>query len=272
MKGDPSAVQLLTSVDGVIRPSHEAVLPLPDDGLLRGDGVFEVIRLYGGRPFSLPAHLDRLDRSAMALRLEPDLWQVAEETRDLIEAAGAGDALVRIVCTRGGRRIISTEALPVHSETVSLHPVTYSPTGILNGVKSLSYAANMHATRLAKEAGGDEALLVRPDGIVLEAPTSTLFWVTGGRLRTTEPAVGVLDSITAFRLIERLEVETGEYPLEEVLAASEAFLASTTREVQAVRSVGGQTIPTEPAPHTERAAAAFRKALAEETGRTAPPD
>ena len=67
-----SSPPLLTSVDGHITPSDEAVLPLPDDGLLRGDGVFEVLRLYGGRPFDLPGHLERLERSAAVIDLDVD--------------------------------------------------------------------------------------------------------------------------------------------------------------------------------------------------------
>ena len=86
--------------------------------------------------------------------------------------------------TRGGRRIAATEPVPVHTETLTLASVSYQTTIILNGVKSLSYGANMQATRIAKAGGADEALLVRPDGTVLEPPTSSIFWVAAGRPRT----------------------------------------------------------------------------------------
>ena len=255
---------LRTSIDGLITPSDEAVLPLPDDGLLRGDGVFEVLRLYGGRPFRLTGHLERLERSAAVIELELDRVSLEAETYELLAQTGEVDAVLRLVVSRGGRRLISSEPLPVHTPTISLATVTYSPNVILNGVKSLSYAANMQATRLARAAGAQEALLVTPEGRVLEAPTSTLFWVSDGSLRTTDPGSGVLASITAGVIIEGLGVELGSFTLDDVLGASEAFLASTTREVQPVHSIDGQAIPTGPATRTWEAARAFSAAVMEE--------
>jgi branched-chain amino acid aminotransferase len=119
--------------------------------------------------------------------------------------------------------------------------VRYQPTIILTGAKTLSYAANMQATRLAAAHGADEAVLVRPDGIVLEPPTSTIFWASdSGRLRTPALGVGILDSITRRKLVGALgDVEEGEYDLDDLLGASEAFLASSVREVQPVSSIDG---------------------------------
>ncbi|MDQ2701052.1 MAG: aminotransferase class IV, partial [Actinomycetota bacterium] len=159
---------------------------------------------------------------------------------------------------------INLENLLVHTRTISLATVTYSPTVILNTVKSLSYAANMESTRIARRKGAADALLVTPDGMVLEAPTSTLFWVSEeGTLRTTGTEAGVLDSITRGKIIERCTVELGFFPLADVMNATEAFLASTTREVQPVDSIDGHKIPTYPATRTLEAAAAFSEALAE---------
>lgn len=271
MNPDPLQTPSLTSVDGLIGPSDAAVLVLPDDGLLRGDGVFEVIRAYGGRLFAFTEHLDRIERSAAAIGLELDRPAIETEADALLHRAGDIDCLLRIVCTRGGRRILALEPLPIYGDTISLATVTYTPTVILNGVKSLSYAANMHATRIARKAGADEALFVRPDGVVLEAPTSTLFWFSPtGSLRTTATEVGVLESITRAKLIERLEVETGAFKLSDALNSSEAFLASTTREVHPVGSIDGRMIPTTPAPQTEAAARAFAEALATDLGRVPP--
>ena len=93
-----------------------------------------------------------------------------------------------------------------------LATVTYSPTVILTGVKSLSYGANMQATRIAQARGADEALLVRPDGIVLEAPTSSIFWVSPeGGLRTPSIGSGILESITRAQIVQALHVEEGEF-------------------------------------------------------------
>jgi branched-chain amino acid aminotransferase len=260
--------QELSSVDGEILPTTEATVPLKDDGLYRGDGAFEVIRLYSGTPFALGEHLDRLERSAMAIALSFDRAALEAEIAALLAEHGEGGAQLRLIVTRGGRRIAATEPLPEHAETVALSAVTYSPTVILNGVKSLSYAANMQATRLAQEAGADEAVLITPAGTVLEAPTSTLFWVSAedGTLRTTELGAGVLQSITRERLIEELHVEAGSFHLDDLRAAREAFLASTVREVQSVSSLDGRPYPTVPGPRTEQAAAAFATVLERQLG------
>jgi branched-chain amino acid aminotransferase len=252
----------LVSVDGAITPAAEATIPVVDDGLYRGDGVFEVIRLYGGHPYALGEHLDRLERSAAAIELPVDRPALEDEIGALLREHGGGDAQLRLVVTRGGRRIAATEALPDKGRTVTLARVDYSPTIILTGVKSLSYGANMQATRIAEAAGADEALLVRPDGVVLEAPTSTIFWAgDGGPLRTPGLAVGILDSITRRRVVEELAVEEGEYPIEDLLAAREAFLASTVREVQPVTRVDDRDLVPD-GPHTAAARAAFERVVA----------
>jgi branched-chain amino acid aminotransferase len=248
----------LASVDGSITETGDARIPPGDDGLLRGDGVFEVIRLYQGAPFALGDHLDRLERSAAAIELPVDRDALEREIPSLLERFGEADGQLRIVFTRGGRRILFTENLPPRGETVSLASVSYSPSIILTGVKSLSYAANMQATRLAQGKGADEAFLVRPDGVVLEAPTSTIFWATAdGSLRTPAIDVGVLESITRARIVQELEVEEGSFSLEDALGADEAFLASTTREVQPVSAIDGKELPECPGPRTREASEAF---------------
>jgi branched-chain amino acid aminotransferase len=248
----------LASVDGSVTETADARIPPGDDGLLRGDGVFEVIRLYGGVPFALGDHLDRMERSAAAIELPVDRAALEREIPPLLERFGEEDGQLRIVVTRAGRRILLTENLPPRGETVSLASVRYSPSVILTGVKSLSYAANMQATRIAQGKGADEAVLVRPDGIVLEAPTSTIFWATAdGILRTPAIDVGVLESITRARIVRELEVEEGSFSLDDALGANEAFLASTTREVQPVSAVDGEELPECPGPRTRDAIEAF---------------
>jgi branched-chain amino acid aminotransferase len=255
----------LTSVDGEIVETAEARIPASDDGLLRGDGVFEVIRLYAGRPFALGEHLDRLERSAAAIELPVDRASLEAEISALLAEFGEHEAQLRLVVTRGGRRLAATEHLPPMGDTVRLASVTYSPTVILTGVKSLSYAANMQATRLAKSRGADEAILVRPDGIVLEPPTSTVFWVSGdGVLRTPSLDAGILASITRARLLDELEVEEGEFPVDDLRGAREAFLASTVREVQPVSAVDGAELPECPGERTADAREAFTAVLARE--------
>jgi branched-chain amino acid aminotransferase len=247
--------------------ASKAVIPASDDGLLRGDGVFEVIRLYAGRPFALGEHLDRLERSAAAIELPIERETFEREISALLAEFGEHEAQLRLVATRGGKRLAFTENLPPYAsrDRASVATVTYSPTLILNGVKSLSYAANMQATRIAKASCADEAMLVRPDGIVLEAPTSTVFWVSAeGALRTPGLDVGILASITRDRLIRELEVEEGAFPLEDLLDAKEAFLASTVREIQAISAVDETELPECLGERTQEAARAFAAVLERE--------
>ncbi len=255
----------LASVDGTISPTAEAVVPLKDDGLYRGDGAFEVIRLYEGKPFALVDHLDRLQRSGAAIQLEFDRAALEREIEVLLTELGDADGQLRLIVTRGGRRLAMTEPIPAHADTVSIATVTYCPTVILNGVKSLSYAANMQATRLAKAQGADEAVLVQPDGTVLEPPTSAIFWVSPqGTLRTPALDNGVLESITRDRLVKALEVEEGAWPVADLRAAKEAFLASTTREIQAVSAIDGTELASAPGPRTREAQDTFAATLGKE--------
>lgn len=255
----------LTSVDGRITPTAEARIPAADDGLLRGDGVFEVIRLYAGRPFAFTEHVDRLERSAAALELVVDRGRFEREIDALLREFGAHEGQLRLVVTRGGRHLAFTENLPPRGETVRLASVTYAPTELLDGVKSLSYAANMQATRLAQARGADEAVLVRPSGVVLEAPTSSVFWVSyDGVLLTPALDVGILESITRDRIVRELHVEEGAFQIEDLHGTHEAFLASTVREVQPVSSVDGRELPSCPGERTREAIEAFGSVLAGE--------
>ena len=255
------ALTALAVLDGQVLPADEARLPVTDEGLLRGDGVFEVMRLYGGRPYAFAEHLVRMERSAANLRLPLDVEAVRIDALALLEAAAPGDALLRLVVTRGGHRLALLEPLPEHSSGVRLGSVTYAPTRVLDGIKSLSYAGNMLAGRLARERGFDEALLVTPHGRVLEAPTSSLFWVDAGGALCTPPLDDhILASITRDRVLELCEVEERPSTTDEVLAAQEAFLASTTREVQSVAVIEDRDLG-EVGPRTREAAAMLRERI-----------
>ena len=229
----------LGSLDGEIMLASEVTIPATDEGLIRGDGVFEVIRVYDGRPFALERHLARMERSATNLRLPLDLEAIRADAWRLLAEAGIGPEheLLRIMVTRGGRRLLLTEPLVANPEVVRLASVTYAPTRILDGIKSLSYGANMLAGRLARERGFDEALLVTPHGRVLEAPTSSIFWIKDGELLTPPLDEHILASITRAIVIEATGAAERSCTLEEMLAADEAFLASTTREVQPISAI-----------------------------------
>jgi branched-chain amino acid aminotransferase len=261
----PSYERCLASLDGAIMPAPQAMIPVTDEGLLRGDGVFEAVRVYDGIPFRLNDHLIRLERSARNLRLPLDLEAVRADVERLLTRAGseAPPEAVRIVVTRGGRRIVLTEELPELPERIRLGSIAYAPTRVLDGVKSLSYAANMLARRLAQESGFDEALLVSPHGRVLEATTSSVFWVKDDRLFTPPLSDHILASITRALVLDVTHAEERESTLGDVLGADEAFLASTIREVHPVAALDDREYGPEN-PVTAAATEAVSRRLAEE--------
>ena len=258
---------MLAILDGTVLPVSEARIPVTDDGLLRGDAVFEVIRLYGRLPFALDEHLARMERSAHNLRLAFEPAAVRADIEALLAVNEEREAMLRAVVTRGGRRLAMVEPLKALPDTLALATITYAPTRILDGIKSLSYGANMLAGRLARERGADEALLVTPHGRVLEGPTSAFFCSLDGEALVTPPlADHVLDSITRRRLLELTGGTERAVVREELPGLREAFLASTLREVHPVHAIDGAALPAAPGPLTAAAATAMRERIAQELG------
>ena len=246
---------LLACVDGVLSEPAQSHIPVTDEGLLRGDGVFEVIRVYDGRPFALDAHLQRMARSAGNLRLEIDLGALQGDIDAVLEQAGPVDAAIRALFTRGGRRVVLLEELKDLPETLALALITFAPTRVLDGIKSLSYASNMLASRLAKEQGCDEALLVTPHGRVLEGPTTAFFYALDSDQLYTPPLDDhILDSITRRHVIAVTGAQERVTTTDDLAAIKEAFLASTLREVHPVRRIEQHELPA-PGPLTSAAAA-----------------
>jgi branched-chain amino acid aminotransferase len=246
----------------------QAQIPVTDEGLLRGDGVFEVVRIYAGRTFALEEHLDRMRRSAESLRLPIDLGALRADVVAILAQAGDSDGALRLVVTRGGHRIGLVEALKQLPETIALATITYSPTRVLDGVKSLSYAGNMLASRLAREAGADEALLVSPHGRVLEAPTTSFVYGLGGALYTPPLADRILDSITRRVLFAVTDVQERVTTLDDLATIDEAFLASSLREVHPVSAIDGTPVAAAPGPLTLAAAERVREHIAAELAQT----
>jgi branched-chain amino acid aminotransferase len=253
---------MLAIVDGAVMDSRDAAISILDDGLLRGDGVFEVVGVYGGRPSALDEHVQRMTRSAASLRLPLAQDQLRTDIHALLEAAGHVDAAMRLVATRGGRRIGLLHSLPTFSDTIALSTIPYAPTRVLDGVKSLSYAANGLLTRLAVENGADEALLVTPQGRVLEGPTTSFFYVLQGKLFTPPLSDRILDSISRRRLLTVTDATERVTTLDDLATISEAFLTSVLRNAQAVRSIDGRPIPSAPGPITADAARRVRESVA----------
>ena len=256
-------------MDGELIDAREARIPATDDGLLRGDGVFEVVRLYGGRPFALAEHLQRMTLSAANLRLPLDMEAVRADIEALLGATEPGDASLRLVATRGGRRLAFIEPLPDVPPTLRLVSVTYAPARLTDGVKSLSYAPNMLATRLAAERGADEALLVTPHGRVLEGPRQAFFYVLDGAVFTPPLSDHVLDSITRRRVLAVAGARERSMALDDLPDVEEAFLASTLREVHPVSAVDDVVFAATPGPVTAQAAAAVHERITAEVAAAA---
>lgn len=248
-------------------------IPVTDSTVLRGDGCFEVIRSYGGTLFAAEEHLDRLQVSAAALLIDLPPRRLLREWVEKT-AADLGDGVVRVVVSRGSalpggddpsRVIVFGHDIEPATSPLRLMPVTapWHGAGIdwdLSGSKTTSYAPNMSASRRARVDGYDDAVLMTPDGTVLEGPTFAVAWVREDVVETPTLDLGILDSITRRIVIEvarnsGLEVVEGVWPLETLDDASEVMAWSTVREVQAVEAVGARS--WRPGPVTAELASRF---------------
>lgn len=247
-------------------PPDTPVLHADDEGVLRGRSVFETLRVYGGAPFKLDAHLDRLAASAERLRLEPPPRDAfVEGVAEAVSAAATPDAAMRLLWTAGreaggpSKGIVLVSTLPVDHDLLRERGLRLAvvpwAAGALAGAKSTSYAENMAAQAEAAEQGADDALLVAPDGTVLEAPTSNVWFREAETLLTPSLALPLLAGVTRATVFELApaagyEVEEGSFPLERLLGADEVFLTSSVREVMPVTSIGGVPIVKGPASAT----------------------
>lgn len=236
-------------IDGVRQQS----ISVYDEGLLRGDGCFEAIRSYKGIPFAFGPHYLRLTRSAAALDIPcpPD-----EQLRAWVEqlAAEGGDCIVRVILTRGSpdripsRCVVLWQALAPSPASLRLLPIAapWHPGGEqweLTGVKTISYAPNMAASRLARSSDFDDALLLSREGWVLEGSTFAVAWSRNGAIETPALDLGILDSVTSRLLLRAAEddgqrVTAGRFTLEAMAEATEVVALSTIKEVTPVVTVG----------------------------------
>ena len=260
----------------VLDPSTP-LLRADDLGVVRGEAVFETLRVAGGRPGFLDLHLARMERSAARVQIAlPAGW--AELAR--AAAATQGDGFLRLICTKGppGERPVGFAVagpLPAESVRAREHGVrvvtlTLGVTAdvrrrapwLLGGVKSTSYAVNMATQRAAVEQGSEDAIWVSTDGEVLEAPTATVAWVTGGRV-VTPPAdqVGTLPGTTAEATLRHasVPVDVRRGTVEELRAAEEVMLLSSVRGVAPVVEVDGR--PLDVGPVTAELREAFERAV-----------
>jgi branched-chain amino acid aminotransferase len=275
---DHGPLALQAWVDGRLVPARTATISAYDRGFRSGEGVFETLRAYGDHVFRLDAHLRRAIAGATELGFSPgphgELARAVRSTAETNLAALAGaDSALRLTISAG---TIDPEspfpgaAVAGPTVVVTSHRLTLDPGQHRHGVRALavplarelphvkavSYLVAVTARRRAKAEGADEALLTSPDGHVLEGASTNVFAVIDGRLVTPPTDAGLLAGVTRAVVLEvaarrQLPVEIRPLPLADLLAASEAFLTATTREVVPLVGVGDRAIGTgQPGPVT----------------------
>ena len=216
----------------------------------------------------MPDHLDRLERSAANLRLDDvPRSELESEIPELLEERGGAefDGCLRVVLTRGGHRLLLTEALPASPERVRLGVVEYAPTRVLDGIKSLSYGANMLCGRPRASAASTRLCWSRRTGAFWR-PRPPRCWVdSGGTLNTPPLSEHILASITRDRVMKLAEVTERPCTMDDLRDATEAFLASTTREAQSIAAIEDIELPE--GERTRELRDALRTRIEEELGR-----
>jgi 4-amino-4-deoxychorismate lyase len=256
---------------GVVDPS-EPVLRADDEALLRGRAAFETIRVYGGKPFKLAEHLDRLAGSAQRIGLpEVNRLELEELARQALDAADAADSVLRLYWTPTPVALALVSELGDHYDAlrergqrlISLRGVRAEEPWLLPGVKSTSYAVNIAAEAEARRQGADDAVFVDAGGTVLEGPTTNIWWRRDRTLLTPALDLGILAGVTRATVLELAgecgyAVEEGHFGLTELLAADEAFTSSSIREVMPVTELDG--VPIGRGPAADDLQAALRRA------------
>lgn len=244
----------------------EGAVAVTDHGFTVGDGVFEAAKTLHGEPFALTRHLARLERSAAGLGLPvPDLDDVRRGVAAVVEGA-ADDPIGRLRITwtagpapmgsgRGGgppTLVVAYSAIePAASRTsVVTVPWTRNEHGATAGLKTTSYAENVIALAHAQRHGGSEAVFANTAGHLCEGTGSNVFYVLDGELRTPTLASGCLAGITRELVVGWCGAREVDEPLGDAQSrATEAFLVSTTRDVQAISRWDDRDLPA-PGPVT----------------------
>ncbi|MBO2518489.1 branched-chain-amino-acid transaminase [Limnochorda sp.] len=280
-------------LNGKLVPREEAKVSVFDHGLLYGDGVFEGIRLYNGRIFKLREHVDRLYRSARAIRLEIPMTPEAMEQAiiETVRANGLRDGYIRPVVTRGVGDLgldpakCETPTVIIIASTIQLYPaelyergvsvVTVAtrknlPDALPSEVKSLNYLNMILAKLEANLAGASEALMLNQQGYIAECSADNFFVVRNGVVATPPVSQGALGGITRATIIElarSLGHPVEERPLTRADAwvADEAFMTGTAAEVVPVVTIDGRSLGDgQPGPITRQLMEAYSRLTREE--------
>jgi branched-chain amino acid aminotransferase len=265
-------------LDGELLPLDEARVSVLDHGLVVGDGVFETLRLYRGVPFAWRRHFARLRASADGLGLTlPDEATLRNAADAVVRANGIDEGRLRITITGGNAPpgshrpdvpptaflVASLLDPPAARAAVVVVPWTRNEQGATAGLKTISYAENVRALAYAEARGGNEAIFANTHGNLCEATGSNVFLVRGGDVITPPESAGCLAGVTRALLLELcvplgIDAQEREITIDEFREADEAFLCSTTREVQSIGTIDGNALRDMPGLATAALTTAFR--------------
>jgi branched-chain amino acid aminotransferase len=265
-------------VNGHLCGEEEARVSPFDHGLLTGDGVFETLKVHDGKPFATRRHLERLAFSAERMGLPmPDTADLRRAMAEVVLGNELhGDARIRITLTGGpsplgserggGDPLVVVAAGPIRpwspTTEVVVVPWPRNERGALAGLKTISYGENVVALAYARERGASEAIFANTVGDLCEGTGTNVFVGVGERLVTPPLSSGCLAGVTRALVVELTGAVEEDLPIEALAEADEAFLTSTTREVQPISAVDSRGLPAAPGPLTKTATDAFAALVA----------
>jgi branched-chain amino acid aminotransferase len=261
-------------LDGRLVAADAATVSVFDHGLTVGDGVFETLKVIGGRPFALRRHIERLHRSATGLGLSVPIGddRLRAATDEVLAAAGVDAGRLRITLTGGpaplgsGRGdgaptlVLAVAAVePWEPDTAAVTvPWPRNERSATAGIKTTSYADNVVALAEARRVGATEAILANTAGDLCEGTGSNVFVVVGGRLLTPSLMSGCLAGVTRALVLEAIDgADEDDLPLAVLGDADEVWLTSSTRDVQPLHMLDGRRLPGAEGPVARRAMAAI---------------
>jgi len=270
--------------NGTAMPLSEVRVSVLDRGFLFGDGIYEVLRVYGGRPFLLREHMVRLRRSLREIRIEADAERLEQRMLATLAESGVHSGMVYLQVTRGvAPRTHKFPNPPVRpNELLYIDAIDGDPYGDYReagarlitapdirwgrcDIKSVNLLANCLASQAAADAGCLEALLIAADGTITEGSHTSIFAVQNGRILATPQGANILPGITRGLLVKLaaragIEIEERLVKQGELAAIDEMFLTGTTSEVLPVTQVDGRPIGSgRPGPVTARLVATYNE-------------
>jgi aminodeoxychorismate lyase len=291
---------MLIFLNGRFVPEGQAVVSVFDRGFLYGDGLFETLRVFNGKPFRWAQHMERLRRGAGFLKIRlpfrPEAWRGFAE--ELIVRNQMPDALLRLTLSRGvGRRGYSPRGAELPTLVMSLHPTPGALDSDLAGsagsesgaprrwklttgsfrlpagdplaaFKTCNKLPQILARAEAEAAGADEALLLNTDGFVVEAASGNLFWLDGETVCTPPPAGGILPGVTRAVVLElcraqEVSVREANVGPEELTRQQAVFVSLSSAGIVEAESLNGRLL--QHSPLTEKLRRAYAALVRAET-------